>query len=92
MFKRLIYDIQNNLHQLTTHLSTLIMWHNRFSEDENEAVEAHIPRHRRPKSHDIEIQSPKNPDIEKRRQLTHNIVIPRHFFRGQKATTSRFHG
>ena len=50
MFKRLIYDIQNNLHQLTTHLSTLIMWHNRFSEDENEAVEAHISRHRRPKA------------------------------------------
>ena len=25
---------------------TLIMWHNRFSENENEAVEAHIPRHR----------------------------------------------
>ena len=28
------------------HMSTLIMWHNRFSENENEAVEAHIPRHR----------------------------------------------
>ena len=27
-------------------MSTLIMWHNRFSENENEAVEAHIPRHR----------------------------------------------
>ena len=24
---------------------TLIMWHNRFSKNENEAVEAHIPRH-----------------------------------------------
>ena len=23
-----------------------IMWHNRFSENENEAVEAHVPRHR----------------------------------------------
>ena len=34
------------MHQLTTHMSTLIMWHNRFSENENEAVEAHIPRHR----------------------------------------------
>ena len=29
-------------------MSTLIMWHNRFSENGNEAVEAHIP-------HDIEI-------------------------------------
>ena len=27
-------------------MSTLIMWHNRFSENGNEAVEAHIPRHR----------------------------------------------
>ena len=25
---------------------TLIIWRNRFSENENEAVEAHIPRHR----------------------------------------------
>ena len=84
------------MHQLTTHMLTLIMWHNRFSENENEAVEAHIPRHRdsnpRPKSHDIEIPRPKNRDIEKRRQLSHDIVIPRHFFREQKATTSRFQG
>ena len=34
LFKRLIHEIQNNLHQLTTHISTLIMWHNRFSENE----------------------------------------------------------
>ena len=46
LFKRLIHEIPNNLHQLTTHMSTLIVWHNRFSENENEAVEAHIPRHR----------------------------------------------
>ena len=101
-FKRLIYEIQNNLHQLTTHMLTLIMWHNRFSENEIEAVEAHIhdieiPRPKnhdieipRPKNHDIKIPRPKNHDIEKRRQLTHDIVIPRHFFRGQNATTSRF--
>ena len=54
----------------------------------------------RPKSHNIEIPRPKNCDveiwglkhhnIEKRRQLSHDIVIPRHFFRRQKATTSRF--
>ena len=46
LFQKLIYEIQNNLHQLTTHMSTLIMWHNRFSENENQAMEAHIPRHR----------------------------------------------
>ena len=72
LFKRLIYEIKNNLHQLTNHMSTLIMWHNRFSESENEAVEAHIlqyrdsktkkPRHResKAKSHDIEF--PRNSD------------------------------
>ena len=38
------------MHQLTTHMWTLIMWHNRFSENENEAAEAHIPRHRDPKT------------------------------------------
>ena len=42
--------------------------------------------------HDIEIPRPKSHGIEKRRQLTHDIVIPRHFFKGQKATTSRFWG
>ena len=50
LFKRLIYETQNNLHQLTTHMSTLIMWHNRFSENINEAAETHIPRHRDPKT------------------------------------------
>ena len=45
LFKKLIYETQDNLHQLTTHMSTLIMSHNRFSENENEAGEAHIPRH-----------------------------------------------
>ena len=78
------------------------VWHNRFSENETEAVETiyhdiGIPR---PKSHDIEIPRPKNRDIEirrlkhhdieKRKQLSHEIVIPRHFFRGRKARTSRF--
>ena len=50
LFQELIYEIQNNLHQLTTHMLTLIMWHNRFSENENQAVEAHIPRHRHSKT------------------------------------------
>ena len=48
--KKLIYETQNNLYQLRTHMSTLIMWHNRFSESENEAAEVHIPRHRDPKT------------------------------------------
>ena len=92
LFKRLIYEIQINLHRLTTHMSTLIMciidllktktrpWRHIYHDIE-------IPRQ---KSHDIEIPGPKSRDIEKRRQLTHYIVILRHFFRGQKAT-SRFH-
>ena len=36
---------QNNLHKLISHMSRLVMWHNKFSENENEAVLAHIPRH-----------------------------------------------
>ena len=84
LFQKLIYEIQNNLHQLTTHMSTLIMWHNRFRENENEAVEAHVPRHR-----DSKTRKPRHREREK---LTHDIVIPRHFFRGQKATTSKFQG
>ena len=31
------------MHQLTTHMLTLHMWHNGFSENEKEAMEAHIP-------------------------------------------------
>ena len=60
--------------------------------------ETEIPR---PKNRDIEIPGPKKRDIkirglkhhntEKRRQISHGIVIPSHFFRGQKVTTSRFH-
>ena len=44
----------------------------------------------RPKIHDIEIPRPKNRDIENPRPKNHDIEIPRHFFRKQKATTSRF--
>ena len=43
LFKKLIHETQNNLHQLTTHMSMSIMWHNTFSE--NKAVEVYIPRH-----------------------------------------------
>ena len=60
-------------------MSTLIMWHNRFRENENEAVEAHIPRHRdsktkKPRHRETETINPGHCDL--------------HFFRGQKATTS----
>ena len=92
LFQKLIYEIQNNLHQLATHMSTLIMWHNSLVKTKTRSWrhiyhDIEIPR---PKSHDIEIPRPKNHDIEKRRQISHDIVIPRRFFRGQKATTSRF--
>ena len=69
LFKELIYEIQNNLHQLKTHMSTLIMWHNRFSENENEAVEAHIPRHRdsktkKPRHRDSKAKKPRHQETE----------------------------
>ena len=55
---------------------TLIMWHNRFNENENEAVihDIEVPR---PKSHDIEIPRLKNHDIEIPRPKSHDIEIPR---------------
>ena len=59
LFQELIYEIQNNLHQLTTHMLTLIMWDKRFSENENEAVEAHIPRRR-----DSKIKKPRHRETE----------------------------
>ena len=88
--------------QKKTYNNVTILNNNRFSENENEAAETHIhdigiPR---PKCHDIEIPRPRNRDFEirglkhhdnkKQRQLSHDIVIPRHLFRGRKATTSRF--
>ena len=95
-----IYETQNVFHQLT--MSTLMIWHNRISKNKNEAVETHIHdiKIQRQKSYNFEIPGPKNcdidirglklHDIEKGRQLSHGIVIPRHFFRGQKSATSRF--
>ena len=44
----------------------------------------------RPKSHNIEIRWLKHLGIGKWRQLSRDIVIPRHFFREQNASTSRF--
>ena len=90
MFKQ--YNFENNVTGKCSLKAVTLFLLLSFFLSSNEAVETHVPRHRRPKSHDIEIQSPKNPDIETRRQLTHDIVIPRHFFRGQKATTSRSRG
>ena len=49
-------------------------------------IDIEIPR---PKNCDIEIQGIKQHAIEKWRQLSHDIVIPMHFFRRQKATTLR---
>ena len=67
--------MQNNLHQLTTHISTLITRHNRFSENENEAVEAHIPRHR-----DSKTKKPRHRDskAEKPRHRDSKTKKPRH--------------
>ena len=97
LFKKLIHDIQNNLHVDVDYVD------NRLIENKNEAVETHIPRHRnsKKKSHEIEVPRPKNCDIEirgrlkhhnieKQSQLSHDIMIASHFFRGQKATTLRF--
>ena len=85
-FKRLIYEIQNNLHQLTTHILTLVMWHNRFIENENDAVEAHIPRHR-----DFKTKKPRHRDskAKKPRHRETETINPRHrdsktFFQGTK--------
>ena len=50
------------------------MWHNRFSEKENEAVEAHIPRHRNSKT-----KKPRHRETE--------TIIPRH--RGSKTKKPR---
>ena len=48
---------------------TLIMWHNRFSEKENEVVEAHIPRHRdsktkKPQHRDFKAKKPRHRERE----------------------------
>ena len=83
-FQKLIYEIQNNLHQLTTHMWTLIMWHNRFIENENEAAEAHIPRHRdskakKPQHRETEAINPRHCNSKRffQRTKSHQIEIPR---------------
>ena len=74
-FKRLIYEIQNNLHQLTTHMLTLVMLHNRFSENENEAVEAHVPQHRYSKTKKLWHRDSK---AKKPRHRETETINPRH--------------
>ena len=67
-----------------TVIISLIMSHNRFSENENEAVEAHLPRHRdsrtkKPRHRDSKafFQRTKSHYIEIPKLKNHNIEIPR---------------
>ena len=67
MFFKSRYVLVFNLHQLTNHILTLIMWYNRFCENENEAVEAHIPWHRysktkKPRHRDSKPEKPRHRD------------------------------
>ena len=78
------------------------MRHDIVSENKNEDVEADISQHwdsetkkrwhpdSRTKNRNIFIQGLKHHDIEKRTQLSHDIVIPGHFFQREKITASRF--
>ena len=68
---------------------TLVMWHNRFSENENEAVEAHVPQHRysktkKPWHRDSKAKKPRHRETE--------TINPRH--RDSKAffQRSKSHG
>ena len=56
-------------------MSTLIMWHNRFSENKNETVETHIPRHR-----DSKTKKPRHRDskTKKPRPRDSGTKTPRH--------------
>ena len=83
LFKKLIYETQNDLHSLK--MWTLIMWHNRFSENENEAVETHIPRHRdsktkKPRHRESDEKQPRHRDskTEKPRHRDSKTKKPRH--------------
>ena len=55
-------------------MSTLIMWHNRFSENENEAAEAHIPRTRdsktkKPPHRETETVNPRHRDSKTEKHM-----------------------
>ena len=74
-----------------TMLTKMRPWRHIYNDIEIPRPKNHNIEIPRPKNHDIEIPRPKNHDIEKQRQISHHdIVIPRRFFRGQKAATSRF--
>ena len=60
------------------------MWHNRFSENENEALETHIPRYRdskakKPRHRETETINPQHRNSETffQRTKSHDIEIPR---------------
>ena len=74
-----------------TMLTKMRPWRHIYNDIEIPRPKNHNIEIPRPKNHDIEIPRPKSHDIEKQRQISHHdIVIPRRFFRGQKAATSRF--
>ena len=61
--------IQDNFHQLTTQIPTLITQYNRFSENKNEAVGAHIPQQRDSKTkklrhQDLGMKTPQHRETE----------------------------
>ena len=64
---------QNIFHQLTTQMSTLILYPDRFSENENKTVKAHIPQHRntktkKPRHRDSGIKTPRPRETETKPQ------------------------
>ena len=66
-------------------MSRLIIWHNRFSENKNEAVGAHIPRHQ-----DLKTKKPRRRDskTKKPRHRDSGTKAPRH---GEMETTKPRH-
>ena len=92
LFKELIYKRQNDLHKLT--MWTLIIWHNRFSENENEVVETYIPRHldsktKKPRHRDSKNKKPghRDPGTKTPRHRETETTTPRH--RDSKALFQR---
>ena len=54
--------MQNNLHQFCVSVN----WHNLFSENENKAMETHIPQHHDSKSKKPQHQDPKTKNLQYR--------------------------
>ena len=70
------------------------MWHNRFSESENEAMDAHIPRHRdsktkKPRHQDSKATKPRRRETETINPRNRDFKI---FFQKTKSRGSRFQG